>query len=203
MTRRSCLGVASSLDPSGTAPVRSVAGSGARAFPSGAVRLRGLLKAGDPRRDGEANGRVGQFRSTQPAQDRLEADGVIVVSPYVEAEFFERVARDLRPKRLHVVIDDGCRREDRQVAPFSMGTRRRRPISADGHLVGLCQGGCACAMLAARFPDKVASLVLAGAPLDLSAGDGFIKCSVHQMPQFIFEDLVALDGSFFKRIRQE
>jgi pimeloyl-ACP methyl ester carboxylesterase len=32
------------------------------------------------------------------------------------------------------------------------------------HLVGLCQGGWQSARVAARFPDKVNSLVLAGAP---------------------------------------
>ena len=62
------------------------------------------------------------------------------------------------------------------------------------HLVGLCQGGWACAMLAARFPDKVASLVLAGAPLDLSAGDGAIKKAVQTLPQAFYEQLVTLGG---------
>ncbi|HEY2136306.1 MAG TPA: alpha/beta fold hydrolase, partial [Xanthobacteraceae bacterium] len=40
------------------------------------------------------------------------------------------------------------------------------------NLVGLCQGGWLSAMYAARFPDKVASLVVAGAPIDTDAGDG-------------------------------
>jgi poly(3-hydroxyalkanoate) synthetase len=40
------------------------------------------------------------------------------------------------------------------------------------NLVGLCQGGWAAAMVAARFPHKVASLVLAGAPIDTDAGNG-------------------------------
>lgn len=38
---------------------------------------------------------------------------VLVVSPYVEEEFFRRLGHDLKPKRLHIVIDDGCRRDDR------------------------------------------------------------------------------------------
>jgi len=43
------------------------------------------------------------------------------------------------------------------------------------NLVGLCQGGWMSAMCAARFPRKVASLVLAGAPIDTDAGNGPIK----------------------------
>jgi pimeloyl-ACP methyl ester carboxylesterase len=40
------------------------------------------------------------------------------------------------------------------------------------NLVGLCQGGWVAAMIAARFPDKVNSLVLAGSPIDSDAGKG-------------------------------
>ena len=40
------------------------------------------------------------------------------------------------------------------------------------NLIGLCQGGWLSAMYAARFPDKVVSLVLAGAPIDTDAGNG-------------------------------
>ena len=50
------------------------------------------------------------------------------------------------------------------------------------NLVGLCQGGWVAAMVAARFPDKVNSLVLAGAPIDTDAGDGPIKRMAHESP---------------------
>ena len=43
------------------------------------------------------------------------------------------------------------------------------------NLVGLCQGGWSSAMVAARFPEKVNALVLAGSPIDADAGDGPIK----------------------------
>ncbi len=66
------------------------------------------------------------------------------------------------------------------------------------HLVGLCQGGWACAMLAARFPHKIASLVLAGAPLDLSAGDGAIKRAVQTLPQGFYEQLVSFGGGYLR-----
>ncbi len=69
-----------------------------------------------------------------------------------------------------------------------------------GHvnLIGLCQGGWASAMVAARFPDKVASLVLAGSPIDTDAGNGPIKRMVHQSPMTFYEELVALGGGLMK-----
>jgi poly(3-hydroxybutyrate) depolymerase len=62
------------------------------------------------------------------------------------------------------------------------------------NLVGLCQGGCSSAMYAARFPDKVASLVLADAPIDTDAGDGPIKTMAQTYPMALYEDLVAQGG---------
>jgi poly(3-hydroxyalkanoate) synthetase len=66
------------------------------------------------------------------------------------------------------------------------------------NLVGLCQGGWVSAMLAARFPDKVNSLVLAGAPIDTDAGDGPITRMVHESPASFYEELVALGGGLMK-----
>ncbi len=62
------------------------------------------------------------------------------------------------------------------------------------HLIGLCQGGWMSAMLAARFPGKVASLVVAGAPIDAAAGDGAIRKMVHRLPLSFFEEMVAAGG---------
>jgi len=59
------------------------------------------------------------------------------------------------------------------------------------HLVGLCQGGWMCAMYTARFPGKVRSLVLAGAPVDTDAGDGPIKTLAHELPMSFYEEMVA------------
>lgn len=66
------------------------------------------------------------------------------------------------------------------------------------NLVGLCQGGWVAAMLAARFPDKVNSLVLAGAPIDTDAGNGPIKRMVHESPMSFYEELVALGGGLMR-----
>lgn len=66
------------------------------------------------------------------------------------------------------------------------------------NLVGLCQGGCMSAMYAARFPHKVASLVIAGAPVDTDAGDGAIKTMAHSYPMSLYEDLVAQGGGLMR-----
>ena len=63
------------------------------------------------------------------------------------------------------------------------------------NLVGLCQGGWVSAMIAARFPGKVNSLVLAGSPIDTDAGNGPIKRMVHESPASFYDELVTLgDG---------
>jgi poly(3-hydroxybutyrate) depolymerase len=66
------------------------------------------------------------------------------------------------------------------------------------NLVGLCQGGWMVAMFAARYPEKVASLVLAGSPIDTDAGDGPIKHMVHTYPASFYEDLVATGGGLMR-----
>ena len=66
------------------------------------------------------------------------------------------------------------------------------------NLVGLCQGGWTSAMVAARFPDKVNTLVLAGAPNHTDAGHGPIKRMVHASPISFYEEVVALGGGVMK-----
>lgn len=50
------------------------------------------------------------------------------------------------------------------------------------------------AMLAARFPDKVASLVLAGSPIDTHAGNGPLVKMVKNSPMSFYEELVQSGG---------
>jgi poly(3-hydroxyalkanoate) synthetase len=66
------------------------------------------------------------------------------------------------------------------------------------NLVGLCQGGWMSAMYAARFPGKVRSLVLAGAPIDTQAGNGPLKQLVKEVPEGFFEELVSMGGGLMK-----
>ncbi len=66
------------------------------------------------------------------------------------------------------------------------------------NLVGLCQGGWVTAMIAARFPEKVNTLVLAGAPIDTDAGKGPIKRLAHKLPLSFYEELVELGGGLMR-----
>jgi poly(3-hydroxybutyrate) depolymerase len=67
-------------------------------------------------------------------------------------------------------------------------------VGGRAHLVGLCQGGWMCAMYAARFPMRVCSLVLAGAPIDTDAGNGAVKQMAHALPMSFFKGLVTIGG---------
>ena len=62
------------------------------------------------------------------------------------------------------------------------------------HLIGLCQGGWMSAMFASRFPEKVRSLVLAGAPIDTDAGNGPIKKLAHTLPLDVYQEMVDIGG---------
>jgi poly(3-hydroxybutyrate) depolymerase len=62
------------------------------------------------------------------------------------------------------------------------------------HLIGLCQGGWMSTMYAARFPENVRSLVLAGAPIDTDAGDGPIKQMAHSLPLSFYKEMVVAGG---------
>jgi len=66
------------------------------------------------------------------------------------------------------------------------------------NLVGLCQGGWSSAMVAARFPEKVNSLVLAGSPIDTDAGDLPVTRMAHLSPMQFYEDLVRLGGGLMR-----
>ena len=61
-------------------------------------------------------------------------------------------------------------------------------------LVGLCQGGWLAAAYAARFPGKVARLVLAGAPIDPYAAELRITQALAAVPPAAVESLVAMTG---------
>ena len=65
-------------------------------------------------------------------------------------------------------------------------------VGGRAHLVGLCQGGWLSAMLAARFPGKVCSLVLAGAPIDTHAGEGPVRRLGARTPMAFYRSVVAL-----------
>jgi polyhydroxyalkanoate depolymerase len=138
---------------------------------------------------------------------RLDAAPVLVLPPY--AGHSSTIA-DFAPEQSLVatLLDNGCGRV--LVTDWHGATPAMRDYDIDNYLaeinvavdeigapvalVGLCQGGWAAAMYAARFPAKVRRLVLAGAPIDTDAGDGAIKAATHELPMSFYEQLVALGG---------
>lgn len=71
-------------------------------------------------------------------------------------------------------------------------------VGGSAHLVGLCQGGWLSAMLAARYPAKVRSLVLAGAPMDVHVAGGFIASIARHMPMAYFRGVICLGGGLLR-----
>lgn len=67
-------------------------------------------------------------------------------------------------------------------------------------LVGLCQGGWLSLVFAARFPAKVRKLVMAGAPVDIAAGQSELSAAATATPFAVFQSLVSLgDGRVIGR----
>lgn len=64
---------------------------------------------------------------------------VLVVSPYVEGEFFEQLLTRLKPKILAVTIDDACRSQDVQLIKSAAAALKREPkcFVAQGSASGL------------------------------------------------------------------
>jgi len=65
-------------------------------------------------------------------------------------------------------------------------------LGAPVDLVGLCQGGWLALVFAARFRAKVRKLVLAGAPIDIAAGDCALTRLARDTPAALFEEFVEL-----------
>jgi len=68
------------------------------------------------------------------------------------------------------------------------------------NLMGLCQGGWMALLYAARFPGKIAKLVLAGAPIDISAGASGLSALAASRPLSVFHEFVSIgDGRVLGR----
>jgi poly(3-hydroxyalkanoate) synthetase len=68
-------------------------------------------------------------------------------------------------------------------------------VGAPVDLVGLCQGGWMALVYAARFPNKVRKLVLAGAPIDIAAAASRLSVAAQNLPFAVFDQLTRLgDG---------
>ncbi|SKA12622.1 alpha/beta hydrolase fold [Enhydrobacter aerosaccus] len=73
-------------------------------------------------------------------------------------------------------------------------------IGAPVDLVGLCQGGVMALIYAARFPNKVRKLVLAGAPIDTDAGSSLFSATARALPLSALDEVANLgDGRMLGR----
>jgi poly(3-hydroxybutyrate) depolymerase len=66
------------------------------------------------------------------------------------------------------------------------------------NLVGMCQGGWLVAMYAARFPERVNTLIMGGSPINTDVGETLIKEYAHKYPMEFFEGLVAAGGGVMR-----
>jgi poly(3-hydroxyalkanoate) synthetase len=61
------------------------------------------------------------------------------------------------------------------------------------HLVGLCQGGWVSTIYAALYPSEVASLTVAGAPIDAHAGDSILAKAIAS-PMWQYQMVIQMGG---------
>ncbi len=93
--------------------------------------------------------------------------------------------RSATPEMRYLRIDD-------YLAELNVAVDR---LGGSVDLVGLCQGGWMSLLYAARFPAKVRKLVLAGAPIDIAAGQSALSALADASPLALFHELVKLgDG---------
>ena len=90
--------------------------------------------------------------------------------------------RNATPDRRHETIDDLVKQTDACVDH----------IGGKAHLLGLCQAGWQSAIYSSLYPEKVASLVLGGSPIDFAAGGGKIRKTVTTLPFTFYLMLVML-----------
>ena len=98
--------------------------------------------------------------------------------------------RSATPEMCHLGIDD-------YLAELNVLVDQ---LGGSVNLVGLCQGGWLSLLYAARFPAKVQKLVLAGAPIDIAAGQSELSALADASPLALFHELVRLgDGRVLGR----
>jgi polyhydroxyalkanoate depolymerase len=137
------------------------------------------------------------------------ADGVPVIidAPYAghsatiaDYSADQSLVRALKENGLKHVYITSWKSATEEMARFTIDTYLAElnavvdDLGGQAHLIGLCQGGWLSAAYAARFPGKVKTLVLAGAPIDTEAGRGPVKDLARTLPLGFYQELVRLGG---------
>src|SRR6266704_842435 len=61
------------------------------------------------------------------------------------------------------------------LSPALLLAASRASLGGCANLIGVCQGGWMALVYAARYPSKIRGLVLAGAPVDINAGESELR----------------------------
>lgn len=83
-----------------------------------------------------------------------------------------------------------CFSIDTYLADLNVAVDEISQIDGPVDLIGVCQGGWLALLYAARFPHKIGRLVIAGAPIDISAAKSVMSRLVHSLPEEAFAQLV-------------
>jgi len=141
------------------------------------------------------------------AQVKATANPALIVAPYAVHEASIADFAD-RHSLAQVLVAGGL--ENVALTYWKSATAEMRDYGIDAYLsdlnvavddlggraslVGLCQGGWLAAAYAARFPRKVSKLVLAGAPIDLSAAQSRITQTLNSVSTASIAQALALSG---------
>jgi poly(3-hydroxyalkanoate) synthetase len=141
------------------------------------------------------------------ADASAKANPVLIVAPYAVHEASIADFAD-RHSLAQVIVEGGL--DGVALTYWKSATAEMRDYGIDAYLgdfnvavddlggrvslVGLCQGGWLAAAYAARFPRKVARLVLAGAPIDIGAAESRIARTLFSVSTTSIAQALALSG---------
>jgi poly(3-hydroxyalkanoate) synthetase len=141
------------------------------------------------------------------AQTAAKAAPVLIVAPYAVheasvADFADRhsVAQILAEGAPHLVALTNWKSATAAMRDYGIDTYLSDlnvaidDLGGRASLVGLCQGGWLAAAYAARFPRKVIRLVLAGAPIDISAAETRITRNLFSFSTAAIAQALAFSG---------
>ncbi|RAI42683.1 alpha/beta fold hydrolase [Rhodoplanes roseus] len=142
-------------------------------------------------------------RCTNGLAGRTAPPATVICGPYA---LHGATVADFAPGHSLAEVLLGCGRHDLHLVEWRSATPEMRffgidtlladlNVAIDGFdgpvdLIGLCQGGWMALLYAARFPEKVRRLVVAGAPLDLAAGESGLARLAAATPLSQFTELL-------------
>lgn len=71
-------------------------------------------------------------------------------------------------------------------------------VGGRAHLLGVCQGGWESTLVAALYPESIATLTLVAAPIDFEAGEGLVKHVAWLTPMLFYRAMVDMGGGVMR-----